>query len=163
MKEYTRKHFADWDEAVKLSEQRNQAIEEWKNKKNIELHGIRDQKRMGEIENKFDMLFAAILKKYPVKTIHDFTAIDRAAGVEGYSNGKSMDGWIASNNRHQENRDNKRKIQTVWAEGSYATRDDCAFDEWEKLGFKSDRTARNALKNTLDPNPWPEKKTISGK
>ena len=46
-------------------------------------------------------------------------------------------------------------IQRAWATGNFATRDICAEQERDALGFKTFGTARNALRNTPDPNPWP--------
>lgn len=55
-------------------------------------------------------------------------------------------------------RELRNKITMVWASGKYADRDKCADQEFEGLGFGSFKTARNALKGTPDPAPWPAKK-----
>lgn len=50
------------------------------------------------------------------------------------------------------------KIKKIWASGKYASRDCCAEQEYESLGFGSFKSARNALKGTQDPAPWPGRK-----
>jgi len=51
----------------------------------------------------------------------------------------------------------KENIRKAWASGNYTSRDICAEQEYSSLGFKSFKTARNALINTPEPNPWPAK------
>ena len=51
----------------------------------------------------------------------------------------------------------KEEIKKLWAEGNFSTRDRCAEESYSSLGFESLKTARNALQNTPDPNPWPAK------
>ena len=94
-KDYIRREFAEWDNAVAMSAQRSLAIAAWDEEKNSELRGVRDKKLFDEISEKYDYSFAAILKKYPIKTIHDYRAFDRAAGLEGYRNGKKFDQFAA--------------------------------------------------------------------
>jgi hypothetical protein len=48
-------------------------------------------------------------------------------------------------------------IRAAWASGIYATRDLCAEEEWEHLGFGTYGTARRHLQGTPDPDPWPAK------
>ena len=54
--------------------------------------------------------------------------------------------------------DRQAKIKKIWASGKYASRDICAEEEYASIGFGSFKSARNALKGTRDPNPWPGKK-----
>lgn len=60
---------------------------------------------------------------------------------------------------HRKNRERANNIKSIWATGKYSSRDVCAEEEYSGLGFKSFKAARNALKRTLDPSPWPAKKT----
>ncbi|WP_341303844.1 hypothetical protein [Pseudomonas sp. TMP25] len=48
-------------------------------------------------------------------------------------------------------RDLAAQIQAIWAEGGFTSRDICAEQEWQGLGFGSFTTARKALRNTPDP------------
>jgi len=93
--EYFCTHIEEWDKAVAMSEQRKQAIADWETEKNNELRGVAELNCMGAIMQKYDNLFAAILKKFPVKTIHDHMALDRGAGIKGYLNGKHIDAYLA--------------------------------------------------------------------
>lgn len=52
----------------------------------------------------------------------------------------------------------KQAIQNKWATGIFSSRDICADQEFDALGFGSFKAARNALINTPDPDPWPAKK-----
>lgn len=54
--------------------------------------------------------------------------------------------------------DRQAKIRARWASGKYASRDICAEEEYASLEFGSFKSARNALKGTQDPIPWPGKK-----
>lgn len=54
-------------------------------------------------------------------------------------------------------KDPKENIRKAWASGNYTSRDICAEQEYSSLGFKSFKAARNALKGTPPPNPWPAK------
>ncbi len=66
----------------------------------------------------------------------------------------------AINARHDKkggSRDLKAQIQEIWASGKYTSRDLCAEEEYAALGFKTLRTARDALIGTPDPNPWSAK------
>jgi len=45
----------------------------------------------------------------------------------------------------------RQKIQDMWASGKFDSRDTCADQEWEALGFPSFRAAREALTNTPAP------------
>jgi hypothetical protein len=53
--------------------------------------------------------------------------------------------------KNKDNRDRADKIRKIWATGKYTSRDICAEQEYNALGFGSFKAARNALKNT--PNP----------
>ena len=59
--------------------------------------------------------------------------------------------------RHAENRERGNKIRSAWATGKYSTREICADQEWEGLGFNSRKAARTALQGegVPDPDPWP--------
>lgn len=56
--------------------------------------------------------------------------------------------------RHKESRCRKNKIITIWKTGKYISRNRCADEEWQALGFKDFEAARKALENTPDPSPW---------
>jgi hypothetical protein len=49
----------------------------------------------------------------------------------------------------------KKEICLIWASGKYSTRETCADEEWNAIGFGSKDTARQALINTPNPSPWP--------
>jgi DNA-binding FrmR family transcriptional regulator len=60
----------------------------------------------------------------------------------------------AINARHDKpggSRDKAKQIQAIWATGKYSTRDICAEEEYQALGYKSFGAARRALQNTPDP------------
>jgi hypothetical protein len=59
----------------------------------------------------------------------------------------------AAEKRHGQpggSRENREKIQAIWAEGKYTSRDSCAEQEGAALGM-SISTARKALRGTADP------------
>ncbi|RFC31210.1 MAG: hypothetical protein DID91_2727704359 [Candidatus Nitrotoga sp. MKT] len=88
----------------------------------------------------------------------DYCAKSITAIVEGELNSKSAK--HAADMRHSKpggSRDKQTKIRLLWASGKYTNRDICAEQEGAHLGFGSFKTARNALKGTDDPNPWPAK------
>lgn len=88
----------------------------------------------------------------------DFCAAPITAIVEGELNSKSAK--HAADMRHSKpggSRDKQTKIRLSWASGKYTNRDICAEQEGAHFGFGSFKTARNALKGTDDPNPWPAK------
>jgi hypothetical protein len=71
---------------------------------------------------------------------------------------------IAANVGHSKpgkSQDLKRQMQAKWAEGNYDSRDRCADQEYESIGYNSFKTARNALLKTPNPSPWPAKKQSS--
>lgn len=73
----------------------------------------------------------------------------------------SMRGRQSADARHSKPNgayDRQAKIQKIWASGKYASRDICAEEEYTSVGFGSFKSARNALKGTRNPNPWPGKK-----
>lgn len=45
----------------------------------------------------------------------------------------------------------REAIRVIWASGKFNSRDRCAEEEWEELGFPSLRQARNALNGTPTP------------
>ena len=47
-------------------------------------------------------------------------------------------------------------MKKAWASGKFSSRDDCADKAGKKNGMPFS-TARKALRNTLDPSPWPAK------
>lgn len=60
----------------------------------------------------------------------------------------------AVNARHDKpggSRDKAAQIRAIWATGKYTTRDICAEEEYQSLGYKSFGAARRALQNTPDP------------
>lgn len=54
-------------------------------------------------------------------------------------------------------RERSDAIKAAWASGKYSDRNRCADEEWEHLGFVKRDTARQHLKGTPDPDPWPAK------
>lgn len=54
-------------------------------------------------------------------------------------------------NKPGASRELKEKICTLWAGGKFTSRDICAQEEWQALGFNSLKAARNALLNTPKP------------
>lgn len=64
---------------------------------------------------------------------------------------RSKRGLEAVNIRHDRSggsRDLKRQILAIWNTGKYSTKDLCAEEEYQALGFKTFCTARNALKES---------------
>jgi hypothetical protein len=57
----------------------------------------------------------------------------------------------AKYNQPNGSRERAKKICEMWATGTYTSRDICAEQEYDGLGYGSFKAARNALKNT--PNP----------
>lgn len=51
------------------------------------------------------------------------------------------------NGETQQRKDRAAKLTALWRSGKYTTRDICAEQEWESLGFTSFRSARRALTN----------------
>jgi len=77
---------------------------------------------------------------------------------------KSLAAKNAADVRHNlpgGSRDLKNQLLNIWATGKYSSRDICAEQEYSELGYKSLKTARNALLNSPDPSPWPAKKRHS--
>ncbi len=76
---------------------------------------------------------------------------------------QSLMGKRAANALHGKpggNREKADKIRTIWATGKFTDRNTCAEEEYAGLGFGAYKTAREALKNTPDPSPWPAKKKV---
>lgn len=71
---------------------------------------------------------------------------------------KSKSGTHAVNMRHKkfkaENKPREEEIREIWASGKYSTRDICAEEEYNGLGFSSFKSARKALTNTPNPEYW---------
>ncbi|CAG0946949.1 hypothetical protein ANRL1_03473 [Anaerolineae bacterium] len=53
-------------------------------------------------------------------------------------------------------RDKKKELLDIWGSGKYRSRNDCADNEYRKLGL-SRKTTRDHLQGTPNPNPWPAK------
>jgi len=74
---------------------------------------------------------------------------------------KSKSGSHAVNIRHKkfkaENKAREEEIREIWASGKYSTRDICAEEEYNGLGFSSFKSARKALTNTPNPEYWDAK------
>lgn len=51
----------------------------------------------------------------------------------------------------------RRAIQSLWASGKFSSRDRCADEEWQALGFPSFRAARESLNGTPDPTTTQER------
>jgi hypothetical protein len=68
----------------------------------------------------------------------------------------SEHGRKAANARYSKTGGVRDKIRETWASGKFSSRDICAEQECECLGVRW-RTARDWLKDTPDPNPWPAK------
>jgi len=64
----------------------------------------------------------------------------------------------ARHNKPGASRDLHKEIKAIWASGKFRSRDDCADEEWQAVGFGSRKVARNALLHTPDPTPWPARK-----
>lgn len=45
----------------------------------------------------------------------------------------------------------RETLKRIWASGKFSSRDRCAEEEWEALGFPSFRAARESLNGTPDP------------
>lgn len=60
----------------------------------------------------------------------------------------------AAHASHKKDYEHVNKIRELWAGGNFESRDICADQEWEAIGFGSRKTARNALLGTPDPAPW---------
>lgn len=162
MREYAIKSFAEWDKAVEVFELRKRAITAWdierlnKLKKNHELHGKTweiEKKLMGGIYKKYDILFAAILKKYPIKTIHDFMAIDRESGIVGYKiaskidrSAKAKHSADSGHNQPGGSHEKRAKLVKIWLTGKYKTKTECIEKECGKIGM-SISTGGKALRN----------------
>jgi len=74
--------------------------------------------------------------------------------IDRSESGKNGAKW-----RHAASYELHKKIKDVWTSGKYSSRDICAEQEYSALGFGSFKAARNALKGTPDPSPWPAKST----
>lgn len=72
---------------------------------------------------------------------------------------QSESGKIAAKGRHAESYKFHDEIIEIWASGKFRSRGICAEQEYIALGFGSFKAARNALKGTPDPSPWPAKST----
>lgn len=59
--------------------------------------------------------------------------------------------------KNAEHRERADAIKKAWASGKYRNREICADEEWEYLKFNSRGTARDHLKGTPNPDPWPAK------
>jgi len=60
----------------------------------------------------------------------------------------------AADERHSQPggpRERKETIREIWATGKYSSRDICAEEEWQAVGYGSFAAARKALRNTPDP------------
>ena len=74
---------------------------------------------------------------------------------------QSRIGRVAANAMHSKpggHRDKRETIRQLWASGKYADRDTCAEQECGAINM-SFSTARKALHNTPDPDPWHAKRT----
>lgn len=76
-----------------------------------------------------------------------FIACERSASRMSRSGAKARDEIYG-------HRDKREKIKDLWAEGNFLDRDRCAEQESAALEM-SFSTARKALRNTPDPDPWP--------
>ena len=82
-----------------------------------------------------------------------FLACERSASRMSRSGAKAKDEIYG-------HRDKREKIRDLWAEGNFLDRDRCAEQESAALEM-SFSTARKALRNTPDPDPWPAKEKTS--
>lgn len=72
---------------------------------------------------------------------------------------KSGHGRKASDARHSKeggSRDKVGAIRKLWSSGKYSNRGICAEEEYAGFGWNY-TSARKALQNTPDPDPWPAK------
>jgi hypothetical protein len=63
----------------------------------------------------------------------------------------NIKGADSKHNQPGGSRDLAAQIRAVWAKGGFASREICAEQEWQGLGFGSFSAARKALRNTPDP------------
>lgn len=78
---------------------------------------------------------------------------------------KSNSGKTAVEARHNRpggSREMSDELLAMWMSGLYESRKLCAYEWHEELGM-TENTARKKLQGTLNPNPWPAKKTKKGK
>jgi hypothetical protein len=74
--------------------------------------------------------------------------------AEGAAAQRKKQSTLAINARHDRpggSRDKAQQIREIWASGKYSSRDICAEQEWDGLGYGSFAAARKALRNTPDP------------
>jgi hypothetical protein len=113
------------------------------------------------VVKKHEVIFAAILKKYPIETWQDYEAIVNSFVIRGHASIEKRDQSLRAQASNEKNRKLHKAIRAKWATGNYSSRDVCAEQEYSGLGFGSFKAARNALinKNGIvpDPDPWPAK------
>lgn len=71
-------------------------------------------------------------------------------------------GKIGAAARHAPSREKRKKIQDIWAEGNFTTKEACAEQGCGYLDM-SFETARKALRNTPNPDPWPANEKLKAK
>lgn len=80
--------------------------------------------------------------------------------LQAVENYKSKRGKVAADALHSKpggNRDKAERIRQLWASGNFKDRDTCAEQECAALEM-SFSSARKALRNTPNPDPWPAMK-----
>ncbi|GHU34851.1 hypothetical protein AGMMS50256_29100 [Betaproteobacteria bacterium] len=101
------------------------------------------------------MFWGGVLESlYPRKQIEEKIAHDAIFKVRSDIGKKARKGRDSKPGGPAEKR---KAIQAIWASGKYSTRDTCAEEEFAGLGITY-KTARKALENTPNPDPWPAKK-----
>lgn len=125
-----------------------------------------DTDRIKFLEDQLAKLDSETVCRLTAKTI---IALGKAQGERGLS-GFLLHGVIREKifkQKESASRGGKAKAEKLktpkealiksWLDGNFASRDKCALEEYEALGFTSYATARTALRNTPDPKPWPAK------
>jgi hypothetical protein len=94
---------------------------------------------------------------YTMEPVNGLTLLAACSMINDDSKSKAIKtlnsarGKNAADKGHAKNRERKQEIKEIWATGKYTTRDICAEEEYEGLGYKTFGTARKALQGTPDP------------
>lgn len=83
--------------------------------------------------------------------LRDVPAVSASAVLRAENVRRARAAADARHSRPGGARDRAEAIRAAWASGKYSSRDICADEEYEALGFGSFAAARKALRNTPDP------------
>ena len=83
-----------------------------------------------------------------------FARLERPPTAKDVQSLFAMAGANAKHDKPGGSREKRATIRDIWASGKYSNRRICADQECDGLGMSFD-TARKALRNTPDPDPWP--------